>query len=47
MTVIVKLHVAFGLQELLAVIVTVVTPLLNEEPLPVPAPLPVVAPVKA
>jgi hypothetical protein len=32
--------------ELVAFTVTFVTPLLNKEPLPLPAPLPVVAPLK-
>lgn len=42
-TVTVKLQLAV-LHELVAVIVTVVTPLLKVRPLPVPMPLPVVAP---
>ena len=45
LTVTVKLQVALGEHPLLAVIVTVVTPLLKVEPLPVPLPLPVVAPL--
>ena len=44
-TVIVNVQVALGVQALLAVIVTVVTPLLKVEPVPVPLPLPVVAPL--
>ena len=44
-TVTVKEQVGFE-QGLVAVTVTVVTPVLNIEPAPVPEPLPVVAPVK-
>ena len=44
-TVIVKEHVAVP-QEFDTVIVTLVVPRLNADPLPVPLPLPVVAPVK-
>src|SRR5687768_3820992 len=45
-TVMSKEHISFGGQLLLAVMVTVVTPALNIEPLPFPFPLPVVAPEK-
>ena len=45
-TVIVKLQVAFGVHPFVAVMETVVTPLLKVEPEPLPDPLPVVAPVK-
>lgn len=44
-TVIVKVQLAVP-QELVAVISTVVVPILKNEPLPSPLPLPVVAPVK-
>jgi hypothetical protein len=45
LTVTVKLHVAVP-HRLVALTVTVVTPLLNTEPLPSPEPAPVVAPLK-
>ena len=44
-TVIVKLQLGAE-QTLVAVIVTVVVPTLNNDPLPLPLPLPVVAPLK-
>lgn len=46
-TVTVNEQVAAGEQVLVAVTTTFVTPLLNDEPLPVPLPEPMVAPVKA
>ncbi len=46
-TVTVKLQVASGSIPFVAVSVTLVTPLANVAPLPVPLPLAVVAPVKA